>query len=264
VELFLMNPEDPDSLQRVWSVRNRPRLSVTVVDAAFLHRREGQRVSRLCGLLEGFGRSAASAVSRGILDIEVLHGPEDAYLLESLALVLGRLRDRRGMEALRLGLRRLRRTLRSSPPTLLRVCCEAAQVTMIRTLCDLGDLESGRSDLLHLLGEGRHRVPPEAVDLLARIGPPAALVPLARLHRLEIQVSQEGAHEIREAIRKIGRRHGLQSGGTAALAEAGEAERGLLERVLTRRRGSHDPAPPVPRPPPMPERRELGAAEGDA
>jgi hypothetical protein len=261
VERFLLDPEDPELLRRIRGTRDRARLSVIVVDAAFLHRREGQNVSTLCALLEGFGRSSFSALCDGIGDIEVLHGPEDVYLLESLALVIGRLRDRRGVESLRAGLRRLRQTLRSSPPRLLRVCCEAAQVTLIRILCDLGDEASGRADLLHLLGEGRHRVPPDVIELLARSAPPPALVPLARLHRLEAQVSLEGAHEIREAIRRIARRYGFESEAFAAEG-AEEPERELLKRILARRRGPPEPAPPSRIP--TDARRELSAAEGDA
>jgi hypothetical protein len=202
-----------------------------------LRRRTDLHVLAHCGdALSEIGRPAVPAVLSGIDRVTELDQPEDVYLLQTFADLLGHFGDRRAVDGLGRQLVKLDRAIRSSGNPRLWICCDAARIRLRQVLFTLGD-RGGLSDLLALLGDGRRRVPAGLVDLMAKIGNRKALLPLARLHAIEEAVSFSGAHLIREAIREIAHRERLRAD-DPLLKRAGPEERKLLERALPRTRGS--------------------------
>ena len=205
-----------------------------MIEVLLRRRAEPHALSNFSDALAEIGKPALPAIVAGLERITELKRPVDVYLLETLAEILGMLEDRRGIEALGKQLERLHDAIRTSSDPAVRECCEAARMRVRRVLFDLGD-RGGAEELMSILGDGRKRLPSDMVGLLAKVGSKRALIPLARLHAIEETVSFSGAQFIREAIREIAQRERLRPE-DPLFAQAGPAERALLERILPRGR----------------------------
>jgi HEAT repeat protein len=203
-----------------------------MIEVLLRRRAEPHALSNFSDALAEIGKPALPAIVAGLDRISELKRPVDVYLLETLADVLGMLEDRRALGSLGRQIERLHESSRTNPDPLVRECCEAARIRLRRVLFDLGD-RGGADELLSILGDGRKRLPSDLVGLLAKIGNKHALVPLARLHIIEENVSFSGAQFIREAIREIAQRERLRPE-DPILVNAEPAERALLERILPR------------------------------
>jgi hypothetical protein len=203
-----------------------------MIEVLLRRRAEPHALTNFADALAEIGKPALPAILAGLDRISELKRPVDVYLLETLADVLGMLEDRRAIGALGRQIERLHESLRTCSDPFVRECCEAARIRLRRVLFDLGD-RGGAEELLSILGDGRKRLPNDLVGLLAKVGNKQALVPLARLHAIEENVSFSGAQSIREAIREIAQRERLRPE-DPLLVNADPAERALLERILPR------------------------------
>jgi HEAT repeat protein len=211
------------------------RAARALIDLILKRRGESHLLSLFADAIAEIGKSALPEIRVGIECLSQLKRPEDVYLLETFADLLGLLDDREAAEVLRRQVEKLRQAVLTTQDPLLRECCEAARIRLRHVLFDLGD-RGGLEDLLTLLGDGRKRVSSGLFDLLAKIGDRRALVPLARLYAIEEPVSSSGAHLIREAIREIARRGHLSTSDVSQIADAGPAEQLILMRIFHRLR----------------------------
>jgi HEAT repeat protein len=206
-----------------------------LTDLILKRRGESHLLSLFAEAFAEIGKPALPEIRVGLDGLSQLRRPEDVYLLETFADLLGLLDDRGAAEVLRRQIEKLRQAILTAKDPLLRECCEAARIRLRHVLFDLGD-RGGLDDLLSLLGDGRRRVSSGLFELLAKIGDKRALVPLARLYAIEEPVSSSGAHLIREAIREIARRDHLTSSDVSLLTDAGPAEQLILVRIFHRLR----------------------------
>jgi hypothetical protein len=189
-----------------------------------------QAVTVLSEALESIGKPSAAPIADAVQNFRELKTPDDVFLLESLIVTLGGIDDRTTTPAIREQLPRLRRATKENGSHLFSDACESARVCIHSILSERGD-RSAVNDLLKLLGDGRSRVRDGIAQALARVGDRRALVPLARLYRIETGVSFAGAQIIREALRDIARREQATID-DPAFARLSQDERATVEQIL--------------------------------
>lgn len=154
--------------------------------------------------LQEIGRPAVSALIQVLGHLEI-HREEDLYLLDSIVDTLWRLHDRRAAVSLLLQVNRLNKIIKRNHDKAFMDLCEASKVRIHVVLSDLG-ISAGREDLLDMLGDGRKRVRDGVVDALEKLGDRKALIPLLRLHELELHASDWSARNVKNIFREIARR----------------------------------------------------------
>jgi hypothetical protein len=88
---------------------------------------------------------------------------------------------------------------------------QAARIRVHRALDELGSRD-GADDLLDMIGDGRHRVREELIDVAARVGDRRFLLPLIHVYVTETEqgVSEWRARHARWAFREIIRRERVE------------------------------------------------------
>lgn len=179
--------------------------------------------------LQEIGKPSIGALIHALSHLEIRR-EEDLYLLDSMVNTLWRLHDRRAAVSLLLQVNRLNKIIKRHPHKGFADLCEASKVRIHVVLSDLG-ISAGRDDLLDMLGDGRRRVRDGVVDALEKIGDRKALLPLLRLHELEVAVSDWSARNVRNIFREIARREKVTSE-DRLFRNLAASERDTLERFL--------------------------------
>lgn len=181
----------------------------------------------LSDALVGLGKPAVEVITEALKTPSKLEKDDDLNVVNSLVDALYKLDDKRAAPALTDVLKKLPAEKEAAG---WPVDPELTRVRIHETLAEWGD-RGGLKDLMKLLGDGRGRVRMGVVGSLRQIGDRTSLVPLLRLHALELPVSSSGEQEIKEAFREIVRREGLAKE-DPAFAKLTEAERATLERLF--------------------------------
>lgn len=227
--------------QAVHELAKHGELAARVLVEALLSKSiPSNEVSSVAEALEEIGKPALDTIVSALDQNREITNADEAFKFESLIEILGNLNERRVAQPLVRQLPKLQQALQRSTDRALRDACESARVRIHRILSEDGE-RSALDDLLAILGDGRARVRDGIVEAVGRIGDERALLPLARLHEIEDDVSFAGAQQIRDSFREIVRRVNGKTEQTLRTLKA--EDRALLEKIMPKLRSGGTSSP---------------------